>query len=457
VLSSVATSFFTALLIQIVVGINEGWPSVYGPVLLESFNITTSEEAWIVQAMNIGELLGCLVSLPAVDRFGRKISMLGASLPYLLAPTLLAYATSTPLFCLARLISGLAMGISNTTIFSYLGEISHPTIRGKLTMCLYILNLLGIVLINVVGSSFNIRNSSFSTVGIVLVFVLTFVWMPESPYFDVMKKNFDRARKSLVKLRGHPDVDEDLDQIKETVKIQTEHEGKFKDLFVVKSNRRALVVAFIVLSSKHLIVDGIIDAYGQTIFQILVPNVSPTLVIVVYYTLEIFTAFFASCLVDKLGRRPMILVALFASGLAILTVGTYLYLKLHTSTDLRYMNTVPATAIGIFAIFYSFLYSIPATLLSELFPMNVKTFASSLATLYFSTISIINITFYQVTTCNFGMDVPFLTLGVSFFVHFVLVYIFVFETKGKSLGDIQRHLETVTTESTAICITYNEA
>jgi hypothetical protein len=50
------------------------------------------------------------------------------------------------------------------------------------------------------------------------------------------------------------------------------------------------------------------------------------------------------------------------------------------------------------------------------------------------------------------MDVPFLTLGVSFFVHFVLVYIFVFETKGKSLGDI----ETVTTESTAICITYNE-
>ncbi|KAJ3619844.1 hypothetical protein MTP99_005496 [Tenebrio molitor] len=238
------------------------------------------------------------------------------------------------------------MGISNTTIFSYLGEISHPTIRGKLTMCLYILNLLGIVLINVLGSSLNIRNSSFSTVGIVIVFVLTFVWMPESPYFDVMKKNFDRARKSLVKLRGHPDVDEDLDQIKETVKIQTEHEGKFKDLFVVKSNRRALFVAFIVLSSKHLIVDGIIDAYGQTIFQILVPNVSPTLVIVVYYTLEIFTAFFASCLVDKLGRRPMILVALFASGLAILTVGIYLYLKLHTSTDLRYMNTVPATAIG---------------------------------------------------------------------------------------------------------------
>jgi MFS family permease len=427
----------------ICIGCHEAWTSVYIPQLSHDNNvlkITRDESLWITLVFFLGTLIGCSISLAVTDKFGRKPTILMTAVPFFISFITLAYAKSIIVFYIIRIIAGVATGLTLVVLPLYICEIADPQIRGALGTFIYIFNLLGFLFMNVLGSYVSIKISSliFSTIPMTLT--LTFIWMPESPYFLAMKQNFIEARISLVKFNRQMNVENDFERLRDVVKAETENSGKFCEIFTKLSNRKALFIEFILLNGKQLTGDDLFDVYAQLIFAQFLQTVSPTLIVAVYYVIKLIMTVISSLLIDTVGRRPVLFFSFLFSGIILLLLGIYLYLKLHTTVHVSSLEYIPISLLILFAVFYSFIAPVPAIMVGELFPMNVKVFASLLCEIYFAILSMIVIYFFEMTYRYLGTDVSFFTFSFSCFFHFVLVYFFVLETKGKTLEEIQTTL-----------------
>ena len=154
-----------------------------------------------------------------VDRFGRKKGILLAALGNCIAWTMIACANSITTLYLARTLSGIGSDVAFVSAPMYIAEISEPKIRGFFATFVYIMMILGVVIIYSVGSFVTISTSACVGATIAFSQLITFSWMPESPYFLLLKGKKRAAKKSLSWLRKTNDVQEELDSIELVVCI----------------------------------------------------------------------------------------------------------------------------------------------------------------------------------------------------------------------------------------------
>lgn len=81
--------------------------------------------------------------------------------------------------------------------------------------------------------------------------LFTFPFMPESPYYHLLKGNTSEAKRSLQRLRNKEDVEEELNEISEAVKRQSQEKGTPKDLIMVPSNLKAVIIMTVLNGSQH--------------------------------------------------------------------------------------------------------------------------------------------------------------------------------------------------------------
>ncbi|XP_044262891.1 facilitated trehalose transporter Tret1-like [Tribolium madens] len=436
---------FAGLLPGLITGIYEAWTSVYIPKLINENSVTHSDGSWITVSLCVGGVTGALIYFLLFDKLGRKQLLLTTAIPFLVSPLMLAYGNSIAVFCTARFIAGIGIAGYCTTIPQFFGEIAHETVRGALSTWIFIMQIFGMLFINVIGSYLSIKISSFIIFGFGVVFLVLFIWFVESPYFLIMRGRNHEATKSLQIFRNKNDVDVDFKRISQTVAKQIENKGQFLDLFRIKSNRRALMILFIAVNAKQLTGDFTFDTYSQTIFNQLC-DISPMMFAVIFYSAKLVVIFFSSYFIDKIGRRPTFLISLFTSGVIFLIIAAYLHVSLHTDLIItEFIKKIMIFVMVCFTIFYSLLLAVPCMLVGELFPINMKAFVSLLFVLHFFIVSFATTKLFQVITdCEFlGMDVAFFAYSISCFVHFLLVYKFLFETKGKTLEAIQIELHNM--------------
>lgn len=132
----------------------------------------------------------------------------------------------------------------------YLGEIADPKIRGLLTSVCPTCIAFGILLINILGAYLPLDTTAFVATILPILLLVTFTWMPESPYFYLMHGREEEARKSLQIFRGVKDVSVELTRISKAVREQHENKGSYLDLFRVKSNRKAMFITLGLYSER---------------------------------------------------------------------------------------------------------------------------------------------------------------------------------------------------------------
>ena len=374
---------------------------------------------------------------PPADKIGRKVTLLVTTILYLSTSVVLVLANSVWVFCVVRAIIGIAIGLSVTVTPLYLGEISQATTRGAANTIMYMLQLVGFLFINFAGARLSIKVTSWILVGLSLTMLVACMCLPESPYYLILVKKDDESKAALRKLQGTQDVDQDFERIK--VGVEEQKKAKFRD--VVKDNRRALLILVLVLSSKELVGDGVVDTYSQTIFSTIYGKLSPEIVSVIYYTTTLIFTTSAVFFVDKIGRRCLLLTSVFVVALLSLVFGVYITLKVRTCVKVptEVENSIVVLII-IYGIFDSCLFTVGAMTLSELFPMNTKSLAARVYGIYIFGSLFLTTSFFQVTSDRVGMDVPFFVFAACGFVFFVLLYIFMFESSGKTLEQIQEEL-----------------
>ncbi|CAH0545997.1 unnamed protein product [Brassicogethes aeneus] len=436
---------FTANLGIICSEMHYGWPSPSLPILINgnyTFQITSEEGSWIAVIPLIGAIFGAFVTGLVVDHLGRKKMVIFSSFPFVVSWLMIGLAKSSTLLYVGRFIAGATDGMSFTAVPMYLGEISEPRIRGLLASVCPVSIVLGLLLINVLGSYLPIDTTAYIATIIPILLFLLFIWMPESPYFHLIKGNKEAAKKSLVKFRGTTNVDEELDRMALGVKEQNENTGKFFDLFTVKCNRKALFIAFGLRTVQQLSGTTAIIIYCKTIFNearhFMAPNIGP----IIFFMVQLIMSAISSSIVDLTGRRPLLIISITGTSFTLLLNGIFLYIKNCTEIDTTDFNFVPIIAlIGFVVIFSVGLQTIPLLVMGEIFPTNVKAFALCTADIYFSVIATLVSKFFHWTNEAFGMHVPFFVFTFCCVVGLFFILHCVPETKGKTLEDIQRLLK----------------
>lgn len=403
-------------------------------------NITKEEVSYVTIIAPFGYLIGGPFSSILVDIIGRKCALMFISIPQITAWLLIAFSNTIILLYIARFLTGVAEGALFTVLPMYLCEIADPRIRGVLGSSLSVAFIGGILLINCYGSYVSIYTGALISISVPLLFITTFIFMPESPYYFLMRRRSEDAKKTLKVLRMREDVDDELERLSKDVQRQVSEPGSIKDLFWNRTNRKAF---FIILGLRTIqVYSGLaaFNLYTQMIFEKAGGHVSASVSAIIYTATQMSVTFYGSILADKFGRRPMVILSCAISASLLVVEGFYFYFQ-DKKYDMTAFKVVPLVGMMLYIISFSLGLGVaPNLMLGELFAANVKAKALSIMTIYFAVGISTSSKLFDWLATHFGMYVPFFTFSVVCFSGVAFGYYCLPETKGKTLEEIQQIL-----------------
>lgn len=424
-------------------GAATGWPSPTVPQLEANNEITADEGSWVVAFMIFGYLFGPIPMKLLVDRFGRKVTMLASSIPLLIgwAFILIGLYTSVYLLYVARIFHGIGTGMAYCVCAIYLGEIASDGIRGSLGTLITVMTKAGILMAYSIGPYVAVNIFPYILIIPILIFIGSFIWLPDSPYYLVAKKNDEAATKSLQWLRGRKNVTEEFQQIEIAVKKAQENEGTFKELFS-NGNKRALIIAIGLVSCQQLCGSQAILGYSQSIFQEIGGDFGASETAIIMGVVQLIAAIFSSSVVDRLGRRPLMLVSTAGAAISLLIVGTFFFVK-SRDVDVSTISWLPITAIMVFITTFTLgIATVPFAMMGEIFPTNVKALAAALCTMVAAVVGFVVTKLYQVVSTEIGIYYSFWGFSFFSFLFVGFIWFLVPETKQKSLDVILEELNS---------------
>jgi len=398
----------------------------------------------------VGCLLGAMLSGVLTDKFGRKPMLLLSAMLFTLSSIGTALSNTFVVFVTWRIAGGLAIGLASSLSPMYIAEVSPALFRGKLVSINQLTVVIGILLAQLVNwliarpvppaaSAADILNSWNGQVGwrwmfgvtaipATLFFIGTFM-IPESPRWLAAKGATDKARNILAKIGGSAYSDQALSEIRATVMNETK-ESEFRKL-LEPSIRKPLLVGIVLAVFQQWCGINVIFNYAEEVFSAAGFKVSDILFnIVVTGAVNLVFTFVAMGLVDKVGRRALMLTG--AGGLTVIYI--LLGLAYHAHVQGTYTLTLVVAAIACYAMS---LAPVTWVVISEIFPNRVRGLAVSIAVsaLWIGSF-VLTYTFPRLNH-NLGAAGTFWIYAVVCAFGFVFVKLRLPETRGKTLEDIE--------------------
>jgi SP family sugar porter-like MFS transporter len=425
------------------------------PFYEKYFHLTTpSEIGWAMSSALVGCLLGSLVSGALSDRFGRKKLLLLAALLFTATGVLTALAPTFAVFVANRVLGGVAIGLASNLSPMYIAEISPAAVRGKFVSVNQLTIVIGILAAQVANwliarpvpagasaaeilSSWNGQTGwrwmfGAEAVPALLFFLLMFA-VPESPRWLVRNGRAGEAERVLARVGGKGFAAAALAEIRGTLTAADAERVRFRALLEPGMSGVLLVGVALAVYQQWCGIN-VIFYYAEEIFSAAGYGVSDILFnIVVTGTVNLLFTLVAIRLVDRLGRKPLMMAGsaglaltfgLIGAGYAAHSRGLHILVLVVLSMALYALSLAPVTWV----------------LLSEIFPNRIRGAAMSVST--FSLWAACFVLTYSFPHLNKGLGPAgtfWIYAGIS-----VLGFLFIrtrlTETKGKTLERIEREL-----------------
>ncbi len=428
-----------------------------------AFNSDAAGTGFNVASVLLGCVAGAFFAGTLADRFGRKPMMLTAAVVFMISAWGSGISESSLEFVIYRLVGGLAVGAASILAPLYISEIAPSKIRGRLATLQQLMIVVGLflafmsnyLLVELSGGAEEVLWMGFQTwswmfwaeIVPAFIFVIVLFFIPESPRYLVASNQSEKALKVLSKISNVTEAAAKVADIKSTVRedsrpklgdIISKYTGKIRPLVWVG-------IGIAVLQQFTGI--NVIFYYGATLWQAAgFTEADALLTNVISGSVNIFFTIVAIMLIDKVGRKPLLLVG--SIGQAVM-LGVLAYLFGTATMDsannlvLEGNNGTYAliAANGYIAFFAASWGPVMWVMLGEMFPNQYRGAALAICGIaqWGSNFTI---------TMTFPIMLRYLGLGVSYGVYalfglaaYFFVKSYVKETKGRSLEDMSREQE----------------
>ncbi|KAF5305832.1 hypothetical protein FQR65_LT07571 [Abscondita terminalis] len=406
-------------------GLNDGWSSFALPQYQNNTStiiaLTGDEGSWVASIFLTGAVFGGLLSAVTLDPLGRKTMLLAGTLPLFATWLVIGFAHTIWELCVARFVAGMSEGVVFSCVPVYIAEVAHPKIRGFL--------ITGTSTAYLFGRLYHIIDTVF---GSVVVFTRS-----ESPYFYIIKEDFEKAKASMEMFNKNAD----FDAVKNAVSQQKRKGGSWLEIFTVASNRKSM--CFIVVSRICQQFSGAVSFifYAQTVFRESKDDINPIILLSIYYLLQLTVMIINGIIVDKIGRRPLLVTSMSIVAVALLIVTIYFTLQNMFKINVSDYTWCPIFGLFLYIVGYTLgLQTVLHLLVSEIFPLHVKSAAAALFNISYGIAGTAVLKFFQYTKDEFGLHVPFIVFTICSFCTVPFFMVCVPETKRRTLEDIEQKI-----------------
>ncbi|XP_001862940.2 facilitated trehalose transporter Tret1-like [Culex quinquefasciatus] len=404
---------------------------------------TASELSWIGSILTLGSLLGPAFAGFVAHRFGRKLALLISAVFFLAAYVLFLTTQSVAQILVGRFLQGCGIGFAITITPLYVGEIATVERRGALGSLVQTFITLGLLLDYAIGPYVSYGAFQWIQMALPLLFVAGFVQMPETPHFYVSKGDYGAAARSLAYIRGEPisELQAEFNSIQFSVEESLRNRGTIKDLFIDHANFRALIICTGVVVFQQFSGINPVQFFAQTIFDRTGTDIPADLSAIVLGIFQVISSIVTAVIVDRVGRRPTLLTSALGMCCSLTALGTYFYLDNQSSEVASTLTFLPVASLVLFVIMFCTGFGpIAWVLLGEMFAPSIKSLASSVVSSICWLTSFFILFYFTSLDDALGSHWLFWIFAVCCAMAFVFTYVFVVETKGLSLPEIQARL-----------------
>lgn len=363
--------------------------------LQSAFDSDSVGTGFNVASMLLGCAFGAFFAGRLADRYGRRSIMRIAALLFIISAWGSGIAGSSMEFVVYRVLGGLAVGAASVLAPAYISEVSPAHYRGTLATVQQIAIISGLFLAffsnyliaDAAGSSMSELWLGFEAwrwmfwVELIpaTIFLLALFIIPESPRFLVLHRQRDQAIEVLTKLSGADAAVRKADEIDASLAAD-HHNPKLADLMDPSTGRiRRLVWVGIGLATfQQLVGINVVFYYGAVLWQSVGFTESDALLInIVSGGLSIAAVIAALLLVDRIGRKPILLIGSVGMS-ATLAVVAYAFLNATTSAtgDLSLEGVYGPMALiaaNAYVMFFNFSWGpVMWVMLGEMFPNQIR-------------------------------------------------------------------------------------
>jgi len=409
---------------------------------------------WANSCALIGCLFGSLAAGTLADRYGRRRILLAAAVLFAISSVLTGWAWSFSAFISFRILGGVAIGLSSNVSPLYIAEISPAGLRGRLVSLNQFAIVIGILLAQIVNwrlarpvtaglpahlllQTWNVQYGwrwMFTAVTVpAIVFILASLFIPESPRWlcgvgcaaeaqAILERigGLDYARAEVAGIESARRSDAALPQLTES---------SWREL-LRPAFRKILLVGIALAALQQWTGINILFNYAAEVYRSAGYGANDIFLnIVITGAINLVFTVLAMVLVDRLGRRLMMLAGCIGIGVShLLCAWAY-----HAQWRGRAVLVLTLSAIACYALT---LAPVTWVLIAEIFPRRIRSqgVSTAVSALWIASF-LLTYTFPLLMKLE-GTAGIFLTYGVICLVGFVFVSAFVPETKGRTLEQI---------------------
>ncbi|CAH0721286.1 unnamed protein product, partial [Brenthis ino] len=403
---------------------------------------TPDEIAWMGSLLNIGAIFGPFIGGFAASKIGRKWGLLSSVIPLLIGWILAAAATSMTFLYACRIFWGIAVGMLFTISPMYCAEIATDDSRGALGSFLQMFITVGFLLVYGIGPDASYGVVAYVGIAFVAVFAAAFFFMPETPTYYLLKEDREAAAQCLCTIRGksRSGVEAELNLIAADVAASMEKTATLSDVFR-GSNFKAFYISSALVFFQQFSGINAVLFYMTDIFAASGTDLNPAVATIIIGAVQLVASFITPFVVDRLGRRLLLLVSACGTAIGLTLLGTFFLLAKMEDPIVDSISFLPVLSLVLFIVTYCWgLGPLPWAVMSELFPIEVKAVASPIATAFCWILSFLVTKFFPTISDSIGMHVGFFIFAVCCTCAFFFTLFLVPETKGKSFQEIQEML-----------------
>ena len=401
------------------------------PFLKVQFGLNEYWEGFTTGCLALGAIIGCLIAGGVAEKYGRRYGLLTAASIFAISSLGMATANNLTIFIFARFVAGIGVGMASMLSPLYIAEVTPSHIRGRMVAINQLTIVIGILVTNLVN--YSLRDNGTEAwrwmfgLGVIpsALFIIGVIWLPESPRWLLQVGKRGKAQKILSKIGGENYAAESLISMDKTIIAHSKI--SYKSLFG-KVVFPAVLIGIGLAVFQQLCGINVVFNYTSVLFESIGFSKDDQLLETVFIgAINLIFTILAMLLVDKLGRKPLMLIG--AGGLAILYVIIANLLGVRSANVSWFL----LAAIGLYA---TSLAPVTWVLISEIFPNKVRAAAISVAVLclwaaYFM------LTFTFPILYSKLQDKTFYIYAVVCVAGFLFVWLKVKETKGKTLEEME--------------------